>query len=756
MKDSRTPLQTAVFEADASLLAELGERLIGRPAIALGELIKNSYDADATDCQINFAPNSITITDNGNGISSKEFHNYWLRLGTTHKVDEKRSPILGRPLTGSKGIGRLSVQFLAYEMTMESTARANSQELLYALVDWNSVIRGKNLSSVNVAWDTSPESADYLGKPHGTRITLTGLKNEWNADSLRALGSQVWRLRSPFHLAGRPGTATDFNIGVDAIGIAGAHAEFDRNIRGLLDSWKARITGRLEDGRSGAPATVTVEFKKDYPKGSKSIRRFKESIALPVLSRPGTRASPLIDRASFEILVFKTEGRQAVGLSVGEVREYLADYGNVSVYDAGFRMPYYGQGANSAGQDWLSIAIDQGRRLNASELLPERLKMSTKYMQDLPAPGRIFGAVDIDTNHEHRKAEAAVDHVAPEAWLQIQSGRDRLVANEAFDQLRDLVRFSLDFYANRFRLLDLRLEEEGREREPSSRRFQRAIETLDENKGEIRAEVFRVIRREVVDAQKAALTDEDELDRRAALLAPLAAAGMSALALVHELSRETRLLDRLSRQLTKMTRHNRNAELSELALAFKDARKRLDSIVELFSPLISEEDTTASDRLRARPIIEQTVRSMQVLMPRVKFDLSKLPADLRFPVGAWAEWNALFQNVLSNAWNAMIESENEPVIRISGGFSGLKEWLRISDTGVGLAASLKDAARYFQPFERSAQVGSDKESLLIGGQGLGLAIVKMIAQRRGASAAFILPEAGYSTTLEVSWRGTPK
>jgi hypothetical protein len=36
------------FDVDAALLRELGERLVGRADIALAELVKNAYDADAS------------------------------------------------------------------------------------------------------------------------------------------------------------------------------------------------------------------------------------------------------------------------------------------------------------------------------------------------------------------------------------------------------------------------------------------------------------------------------------------------------------------------------------------------------------------------------------------------------------------------------------------------------------------------------------------------------------------------------------
>src|SRR5271155_3613817 len=114
-------LRSDPFTVDASLLRELGEKLIGRAHIALAELVKNSYDADAANCRIEFGDNQIVISDDGTGISESEFHQYWMRIGTTHKVKEG-FPKAGRSLAGPKRVGPLSVQFLADEMTLESNS----------------------------------------------------------------------------------------------------------------------------------------------------------------------------------------------------------------------------------------------------------------------------------------------------------------------------------------------------------------------------------------------------------------------------------------------------------------------------------------------------------------------------------------------------------------------------------------------------------------------------------------------------------
>lgn len=745
------------FSVDAAILQELGERLIGRPAIALGELIKNSFDADATTCRIEIDKNKIIISDDGTGMSEDDFLNYWMRIGTTHKVDQATSKELGRSLTGSKGIGRLSAQFLADELTLESTSKDKPKKSLYAIVDWTNAVRGKDLNTVNVEWEMRSETVVYpSGSPAGTRITLKNLKSEWDTDVIRDLGGDVWMLRSPFkrlpkgQKSRRP---EDFEIEIDAPGIADAKEVFDEKLRNVLSNWKARVHGTVRLGRSGAKAVIYAEFRRGYPDGSVKTETFRETVALPIRAIDSNTAT-LIDRVTFEIQIFRPEGKQPGGISVHDLRNYLATFGNVSVYDGGFRLPYYGSGRDAAGQDWLSIAMDQGRRLGSSELLPGHLQTQNKYLLDLPAPGRIFGAVEIDTNHE--RAVAQKSKAAPGEWLQIQPGRDRLHDNHAFFQLRDLVRFSLDFYANRYRLLVLQTVEKNREKEPPSRKYDRAMEVLERNKDEIPAPVFREIKKEISDARKASVVEEDAIDRRAALLAPLAAAGMAALALDHEISRESTFLNQIGSELRQIAKKHSIQELGQIANKFEEAKNRLDSLRELFAPLLSDMDKAATDRLKVRAVAEQTVGSMRILMPGAKFDLSGIPADLRFPVGSLAEWNALLQNVLSNAWNALLDSKKAQISFRGGKDERGGEWLHVSDTGQGLDIPLSDAHKLFEPFERRIKISTDKRSIAIGGQGLGLAIVRMIARRRTANVAFVSPEGGYSTTFEISWRGAKK
>ena len=760
-------MQSTTFTVDAALLRELGDRLIGRSYIALAELVKNAYDADAIDCQIEFADDRIVIADNGHGMSEQDFHDHWMRIGTTHKTAAPASPRLGRAMTGSKGLGRLSVQFLADEMTLESTSDDDPSRHLYAFVDWTNIQHGSDLDTVAVLWEMRSERLAYPDdRRTGTRIVLSKLRSEWNATEIERLGQDVWMLQSPFRRSHRhsdAGTAQDFYVRLDAPGIHGARVAFEKFQSSLFQNWKARITGAIEDGRTTATATVAVEFKEDYPKGVETTKSFRETVSLPVAApdRPRSTGSDLsaVDRARFEILVFKPERRQPGGMPVVEMREYLRNFGNVSVYDAGFRLPYYGP-----DQDWLRIAVDQGRRLVTSALLPSRLKVDAPYLLDLPAPGRIFGIVEIDTNHERVAVEQAEARRAatqqaegrPGQCLQIQPGRDRLADNAAFEQLRDVVRFSLDFYANRFKLLSLQVSERSRAKESPSRTFSRAVAAIDRNKAEIPRPVFQEIRREVVAATRAAEREEQHLDRRAVLLAPLATAGMTALALNHELAREHVLLEQVSDRLRAIAATAKISEVDALAEELATGAERFAALRQLFEPLLVAEDRDATDRLRVHAVLQQVIRGFGPLMGRVDFQDRGVPHELRFPVGSFAEWSAIIQNLLTNAWNAMLDSERAEILFEGGSGPRGRKWLRVSDTGVGLGIPLRESDTLFEPFERHLRISSENRSIAMGGHGLGLAIVRMIAQRRSAQVAFMNPRPGFATTLEVSWRGADK
>lgn len=75
------------FTIERRLLRELGERLVREPEVAIVELVKKAYDADATFCELRYREGSIlSVRDDGVGMTSDQFQNGWMRIGTSSKA----------------------------------------------------------------------------------------------------------------------------------------------------------------------------------------------------------------------------------------------------------------------------------------------------------------------------------------------------------------------------------------------------------------------------------------------------------------------------------------------------------------------------------------------------------------------------------------------------------------------------------------------------------------------------------------------
>src|SRR5215475_3225433 len=95
------------FTVDSSLLSELGEKLVETAHIALVELVKNAYDADATLVTIKISPDppygpQVQVVDNGSGMSFRDVQNYWMCIATAHKQSQQVSQRYVHPRPGSQ------------------------------------------------------------------------------------------------------------------------------------------------------------------------------------------------------------------------------------------------------------------------------------------------------------------------------------------------------------------------------------------------------------------------------------------------------------------------------------------------------------------------------------------------------------------------------------------------------------------------------------------------------------------------------
>src|SRR2546427_6809400 len=141
----------AKFTVDTHLFRELGELLVGRDSTALVELIKNAYDADATNVVVygeglDDPRNAwVRISDDGVGMTSTEFEEGFLRIASRARERGARlSKRYSRRFTGAKGIGRLAAHKICRLMELRSVpwdGNAPAREALEARIDWDAIER---------------------------------------------------------------------------------------------------------------------------------------------------------------------------------------------------------------------------------------------------------------------------------------------------------------------------------------------------------------------------------------------------------------------------------------------------------------------------------------------------------------------------------------------------------------------------------------------------------------------------------------
>ena len=113
-----------VMTLSLNVLKHLGLGLYSNVPAVLSEVIANAWDADATHVDINIdsQAGTITIKDNGHGMTVDDANRMYLKVGYERRrvSDGSTTPKYGRPVMGRKGIGKLSLFSIAKTVEVHS------------------------------------------------------------------------------------------------------------------------------------------------------------------------------------------------------------------------------------------------------------------------------------------------------------------------------------------------------------------------------------------------------------------------------------------------------------------------------------------------------------------------------------------------------------------------------------------------------------------------------------------------------------
>lgn len=347
-----------IFKPRARLLLQLGDELIRNESIALLELVKNSYDADATNLKVimervDEEDGVITIEDNGIGMDIDVIRNVWMEPGRTKSTLRRRTEKFGRPILGEKGIGRFAVHKLGNVIEL-ITRKKNSKEV-HIKIDWTIFEKAVYLDETPIDVEVR-EPQVFTGEKTGTKIIVTKFRQPWNRGMVRDVYRSWNSLRSPFE------SPESFNIDF--------HIDKKEWLEGIigLDEIKENALFKFKCEIQGQEITKFVYDFVPFPTMTK-LRKKRVTIEHPSVQKLkkllGRNGKPL-DLSKFEIGKITFEGfifdRDPKTLSLGVqdkqgFKNYLDDNGGVKVYRDGMRVYDYGE----KGNDWLNLDI---RRVN--------------------------------------------------------------------------------------------------------------------------------------------------------------------------------------------------------------------------------------------------------------------------------------------------------------------------------------------------------------------------------------------------------
>lgn len=410
---------TASFEADVHLIQILGEQLIGSEKVGVLELIKNTYDAGATRCdvwiekvpgllpattsdpQVDSLPGPvITIVDNGSGMNERDLRDGWLRPATRIKTSlkerlkreraeaEKRGNLDeyerlvstlkmqhgGRLPLGEKGVGRFATHRLGSFLTLQTKVKDEPFEWVIE-IDWNDFVpvddKPQNLQDVPVRLVRRVPQRDYGPTDSGTLLRIYGGREgfAWTQSTLREIGEAISLLRSPV----KAKTPQSFEVEFHCPQLLGAVFQTPTESVPAPIECTAIV---YEDGRAEIeirlkpPLSLSKPFPAEVWAESTDLRQFPPDDDINYWHMPGSKSlrKPECGPFSLEIKFWYRVKEWIEAADWKGFRDYLTAFGGIGVYRDGLSIlpPQV-----TSRDDWLRLSkrhIQKGSNISYYQL----------------------------------------------------------------------------------------------------------------------------------------------------------------------------------------------------------------------------------------------------------------------------------------------------------------------------------------------------------------------------------------------------
>jgi signal transduction histidine kinase len=665
----------------------LGEQLIRDEVAAVFELVKNAYDADATEVLVvldnveSGSEGKIVVSDDGVGMTRKKLLDSWLEIGTLSKTQstDRRSPG-GRVYLGEKGIGRFAVHKLGKRTDLTTRARDSKMEVDLT-VDWTEFERGKSeyLDKIPVTWNEHEPRIFTGDRSHrsGTRIAVSNLQAVWTQEMVTRLGRNLSGIASP--LAGLKGFSVDFQVNGSL-----KRPSAEETIKSVLSSASYRFEDTVDaKGNLIAGYSFNRRDLPDLKRGKDVQENLLDPKKYPRRPLTGGRREPTC--GPFKLNLFAWDLRASDKRAVfGDIKVYndiVRPNSGIRLYRDGFRILPYG----NPDDDWLNLDARRVGRTFESQI----------------SRNQVFGTIQITSKDN------------PE--LRDKSDRGGLIDNEAFKDFVHLVLKAIGVF-ERQRAYDHELVEKayGRTRADRLARIEKGLKEIEEklkqSRGQLNAETADSMLQLIEDIRTDVSQIVEQIEEP---LLVAAAVGLSYMVPSHEALRD---LQRVKSILQKAVPTLPEGKLrTELQMAWR-LTARSDELVTNLAKVFKK---GRFRELRLDLVVKQTLDLIKERLQdsSVRINLSLQEVTVR---GSERLLTTFVMNLLDNSiyWLGPVEIGKREIKIIVCQAEGGQTALVVSDSGPGLPDDLEFLA---QPFTTTKPDG----------MGLGLYIANEIALAHG-------------------------
>lgn len=415
---------TQALRPKARILRTFGDELISSETVAIIELVKNAYDADATQVHINFkdplevGKGMIEIFDNGNGMSLDTIQYVWMEPATPYRKNQTISKNFKRRVLGEKGIGRFAASRLGDNLEVITR---NSDLETRVFFDWTQFDDDqKYLDEINVIWE---ESEPKLIRPggivenlfrnnlsgngsdltHGTILRIGKLRTKWDKQQLESMRIGLSRLISPLSSEDNLLEKNVFRINLQLPKrfnyLSGIVEPPD-----LLKNPHYKLIGNIDsEGRYCLKLDLNPVNHEPKIEDIKGLFKFQDG------------HSPVCGPFKIELRIWDREAKDLAdrvklyGSTLKDLRQELDNAAGINIYRNGFRVLPYGE----RGNDWLRLDL-------------RRVQDPTKRLSN----NQIIGYVLISSEKN--------------PLLRDQSNREGIIESPALEDLRQLIKMALN------------------------------------------------------------------------------------------------------------------------------------------------------------------------------------------------------------------------------------------------------------------------------------------------------------------------